>query len=67
MEIEEGINVDRSEIIKLALAEVFCFVEDLEQQVKEKASSFQQAIELAENVVEGDICDQNESLLDFGF
>lgn len=67
MEIEEGINVDRGEIIKRALAEVFCFVEDLEEQVKEKASSFQQVIELAENVAEGDTSDQNESLLDFGF
>ncbi|MGB3208988.1 MAG: hypothetical protein WBB28_28695 [Crinalium sp.] len=67
MEIEDGINGDRTEIIKRSLAEVFRFVEDLEQQVKEKASSFQQVIELAENVAEGDTCDQNESLFDFGF
>jgi hypothetical protein len=33
---------------------VFRFVEELEDQVKEKASSFQQVIELAENVAEGD-------------
>ena len=67
MEIEEDLNIDRTEMIKRSLAEVFRFVEDLEQQVKEKASSFQQVIELAENVAEGDTSDQNESLLDFGF
>lgn len=67
MEIEESINGDRTEMIKRSLAEVFRFVEDLEQQVKENASSFQQVIEVAEKIAEADNFDQNESLFDFGF
>lgn len=67
MEIEEGINGDRTEMIKRSLAEVFRFVEDLEQQVKDNSSKFQQVIEVAEKIAECDNCEQNESLFDFGF
>ncbi len=67
MEIEEGINFDQTEMIKRSLAEVFRFVEDLEQQVKANSTSFQQVIEVAEKIAECDTSDQNESLFDFGF
>ncbi|AFZ13329.1 hypothetical protein Cri9333_2462 [Crinalium epipsammum PCC 9333] len=67
MEIEESINGDRTEMINRSLAEVFRFVEDLEQQVKENGSSFQPVLEVAEKIAETDNFEQNESLFDFGF
>ena len=67
MEIEESINGDRTEMINRSLAEVFRFVEDLEQQVKENGSSFQPVLEVAEKIAEPDNFEQNESLFDFGF
>ena len=45
MNIEPGINVENAEIINKLIEELYCFVEELEQQVRADLHNFQQGIE----------------------
>jgi uncharacterized membrane protein len=54
MNIDPGIKVEKTEIINKLLDEVYRFVEDLEQQVREDLHSFKQEIETNDNTTTED-------------
>lgn len=45
MNIEPGINVENTEIINKLIEELYCFVEELEQQARADLHGLQQGIE----------------------
>ena len=45
MNIDPGINVEKTEIINKLLEELSCFVEELEQQARKDLHGFKQGIE----------------------
>ena len=49
MNIDPGVNVEKIEVINKLLEEVYRFVADMEQQVREDLHGFKQGIETEDN------------------